>query len=131
MKFNKPKLIKSLLLLTAIAFIVGCKSTVVERLSSKSFQEIHDRAILVDSHNDFLLHTYEKGFIFDTDLKGKTHSDLERLNQGGVDLVGLDDVSDYPIITEALVKRGFNREDINKILGENLLRVLKANESNE
>lgn len=40
----------------------------------------------------------------------------------------LDDVSTYPLITKALVEGGYSQTDINKILGENLLRVLKANE---
>ncbi len=42
--------------------------------------------------------------------------------------LGLDDVRDYPLITEELMKRGYTKKDIKKILGENLLRVLKANE---
>lgn len=41
----------------------------------------------------------------------------------------LDDVASYPLITEALVEKGYSRNDIGKILGGNLLRVLKANES--
>lgn len=41
----------------------------------------------------------------------------------------LDDVTTYPLITKALVGRGYNKKDINKILGGNLLRVLKANET--
>ncbi len=41
----------------------------------------------------------------------------------------LDDVTSYPLITKALVEKGYNKKDIKKILGENLLRVLKANES--
>lgn len=40
----------------------------------------------------------------------------------------LDDVTTYPIITKALVERGYSKKDIRKILGENFLRVLKANE---
>lgn len=40
----------------------------------------------------------------------------------------LDDVTDYPLITKALVERGYNEKDIDKILGGNFLRVLKANE---
>ena len=40
----------------------------------------------------------------------------------------LDDVSKYPLITKALLKRGYSVKDIDKILGENFLRVLKANE---
>ena len=41
----------------------------------------------------------------------------------------LDDVTSYPIITKALVEKGYSKKDINKILGGNLLRVLKANEA--
>jgi membrane dipeptidase len=41
---------------------------------------------------------------------------------------GLDDVSKLPFITEDLSRRGFRPEDIRKILGENVLRVLEANE---
>jgi len=40
----------------------------------------------------------------------------------------LDDVTSYPLITKALVERGYNKKDIRKILGGNFLRVLKANE---
>ena len=40
----------------------------------------------------------------------------------------LDDVTSYPLITKALIKKGYTQNDINKILGGNLLRVLKANE---
>lgn len=42
----------------------------------------------------------------------------------------LDDVSTYPLITKALIEKGYRKKDINKILGGNLLRVLKANENN-
>jgi membrane dipeptidase len=41
---------------------------------------------------------------------------------------GLDDVSHMPFITRELLKRGFSPEDVRKILGENVLRVLEANE---
>ncbi|HVJ67926.1 MAG TPA: dipeptidase [Caulifigura sp.] len=39
--------------------------------------------------------------------------------------VGLEDVSKYPDITLELVKRGYTREQIHKIMGGNALRVLK------
>jgi membrane dipeptidase len=39
----------------------------------------------------------------------------------------LDDVSDYPAITEALVKKGYAEKDIRNILGDNFIRLLKAN----
>jgi membrane dipeptidase len=37
----------------------------------------------------------------------------------------LDDVSCYPYITQALLDRGYSEADIKKILGENLLRVMR------
>ena len=39
----------------------------------------------------------------------------------------LDDVSDYPVLTEALVKKGYSDKDIKNILGDNFIRLLKAN----
>ncbi len=64
------------------------------------------------------------------------------INLVGIDYVGigsdfdgivvppqkLDDVTTYPLITKALVEKGYTKKDINKILGGNILRVLKANE---
>ncbi len=41
--------------------------------------------------------------------------------------VGLDDVSTYPKITEELIRRGYSKKSIKKILGGNMLRVMKAN----
>ena len=40
----------------------------------------------------------------------------------------LDDVTDYPKITKALLEKGYSEKDIYKILGGNILRVLTANE---
>ena len=40
----------------------------------------------------------------------------------------LNDVTSYPLITKALLEKGYSKKDINKILGGNVLRVLKANE---
>lgn len=42
---------------------------------------------------------------------------------------GLDDVTTYPAITQALLERGYSESDVHKILGGNFLRVLRANES--
>jgi membrane dipeptidase len=41
------------------------------------------------------------------------------LNGGGV--------TDYPLITKALLGRGYSQKDIDKILGENFLRVFRDN----
>jgi membrane dipeptidase len=40
---------------------------------------------------------------------------------------GMDDVTKYPLITEELKKRGYSNKSIKKILGGNVMRVMKAN----
>jgi len=39
----------------------------------------------------------------------------------------LDDVSDMPLVTKALLARGYSRQDVEKILGGNFIRVFTAN----
>jgi membrane dipeptidase len=39
---------------------------------------------------------------------------------------GLEDVTKFPAITEALLQRGYTRQDVRKILGENFMRVFRA-----
>lgn len=41
--------------------------------------------------------------------------------------VGLEDVTTYPKITEELIKRGYSRRSIRRILGGNVLRVMREN----
>ena len=43
--------------------------------------------------------------------------------------VGMEDVTKYPRITEELKRRGYSNKSIKKILGGNVLRVMKANMS--
>jgi membrane dipeptidase len=42
----------------------------------------------------------------------------------------LEDVTGYPQITKALLKRGYTKKDIFKILGGNFIRLLRENEKN-
>jgi membrane dipeptidase len=42
---------------------------------------------------------------------------------------GLEDVSKYPALVQGLIDKGYSDLDIRKIMGENLLRVMRANES--
>ncbi|MFM7769353.1 MAG: membrane dipeptidase [Bacteroidota bacterium] len=39
----------------------------------------------------------------------------------------LDGVQDFPTLTAALLKRGYSKKDVRKILGENVLRVFTQN----
>lgn len=53
---------------------------------SQNADRIHKKAIVVDSHNDILTASIEKKVSMDDNLKGKTHSDLQRWKEGGLDV---------------------------------------------
>lgn len=53
-------------------------------------------------------------------------SDFDGINSSPREL---NDVTDMPLITEELMKRGYSKSDILKILGGNFIRVFKANEN--
>ena len=56
------------------------------QLFAQSYEKINGKAILVDTHNDILMKAVDKGFVFDENLKGKSHSDLKRWKKGGLDV---------------------------------------------
>jgi hypothetical protein len=41
---------------------------------------------------------------------------------------GLEDVSKYPALTAELLRRGYKEDDVKKILGQNILRVMRQAE---
>jgi membrane dipeptidase len=46
----------------------------------------------------------------------------------GMTPVGMEDVSKYPVLVKGLIAMGYSDQDIRKIMGLNLLRVLRAND---
>ncbi|MBK9569948.1 MAG: dipeptidase [Chitinophagaceae bacterium] len=54
-------------------------------ISAQRAKNIHFNALLIDTHNDIPETALAKGVSFDQSLKGKTHSDLQRMKEGGVD----------------------------------------------
>jgi membrane dipeptidase len=56
------------------------------RSAGQSYLKLHEKAIVVDTHNDVLSSATLNGMDIGTDLKGKTHSDLARFKKGGVDV---------------------------------------------
>lgn len=62
--------------LTVLLFLFSCTS----------YKKIHEQATFVDTHNDILTACLEHNYRFDQDLRGKTHSDLNRFAEGGVDV---------------------------------------------
>ncbi|MBC7850871.1 MAG: membrane dipeptidase, partial [Chitinophagaceae bacterium] len=53
---------------------------------AQSNRKLHFKSIVIDTHNDIPTTAIEKNVAFDTDLKGKTHSDLNRFGEAGVDI---------------------------------------------
>ncbi|MEP6615673.1 MAG: dipeptidase [Ginsengibacter sp.] len=53
---------------------------------AQSYVKLHQRSVVIDTHNDILTACFENHVSFDEDLRGKTHSDIHRFRQGGVDV---------------------------------------------
>lgn len=74
--------------------LLSCKQSPENKSEIKNFKEIHEEAILIDGHNDFLMLLtddlildYSKNtIVFDQNLNGKTHLDLARFKEGGLDV---------------------------------------------
>lgn len=74
---------------------------------AQSYQKIHTKAIVVDTHNDILMKAADEGISFDRDLTGITHTDLLRMKKGGLD------VQIFSVYCDGDVKNAFgyaNRE---------------------
>lgn len=82
-------------------------------------KEIRPTLSILVNHIDYIVKLVGADYVgLGSDFDGITITPLE-----------LDDVTDFPAITKALLDRGYSRNDIEKILGGNLLRVMQANES--
>ena len=72
------------------------------QLSAQNYQKIHNKAIVIDTHNDILMKAVDQGFSFDEDLTGKTHSDLARWKKGGLD------VQVFSVYSDGGTKKAYN-----------------------
>lgn len=52
----------------------------------QSYKQIHQKAIVVDTHNDILMKADDQKLVFDQDLRGKASTDLKRWKEGGLDV---------------------------------------------
>lgn len=63
-----------------------CLFSIFTSTRAQSYIKLHKKAIICDTHNDIISTAIEKGYNFDNDLKGLTHTDISRLEKGGVDV---------------------------------------------
>lgn len=61
-------------------------------------------------------------------VAGINHIGIGSDYDGGGGVTGLEDVSKYPFLTAELLKRGYTDQDVRKILGLNVLRVMREAE---
>ena len=59
-------------------------------------------------------------------VAGVDHVGLGSDFDGATMPLGMEDASKLPKITDALLKKGYSEQDIEKILGGNILRVMEA-----
>lgn len=73
----------SILISRYIILVIGLMPLLV---SAQSYKKIHRKAVVVDTHNDVLSGIVMKGLSIETDLSGKSHTDIARLQLGGIDV---------------------------------------------
>jgi membrane dipeptidase len=66
----------------AVSFFLFAANTTY----SQNYKRVHEKAIVVDTHNDFPQKSIDKNYAFEDDLAPRTHTDLNRMLKGGVDL---------------------------------------------
>lgn len=97
-----------------------------QQINAQSYQKIHRKAIVVDTHNDILMQAADKGIVFDQDLTGKTHSDLARWKKGGLD------VQIFSVYCDGALKNAYayaNREmdSLDAVVARNPDKIVKVN----
>ena len=96
----------------------------LQQANAQSYQKIHIKAIVVDTHNDILMLAADKGIVFDQDLTGKTHGDLARMKKGGLD------VQIFSVYTDGSLKNSYayaNREmdSLDAVITRNPDKIVK------
>jgi len=66
--------------------LIASTCIIVNNLLAQNYKKLHNKAIIIDTHNDILSTAIKNSYSFDQNLKGKTHSDLARMKEGGVDV---------------------------------------------
>lgn len=118
----------------AIGFLAKHKSE-VDSMIAKGAQPDYAQIMMMEKYKDEVesfrppLSLLIDHLDYIVNLVGVDHvglgSDFDGIEAGPKELDG---VQDFPLITKALLERGYSKKDIRKILGGNFLRVFRANQ---
>jgi membrane dipeptidase len=75
------------------------------------------------------LDDYMKHMLHALEVAGVDHVGVSGDFDGGGGVDGMNDVTDYPAITQRLMAAGYSKADVAKVWGGNALRVLRAAEA--
>lgn len=104
--------------LSALITKYNSRAKATEEINAKYRKEIEDMRAPLSLLIDHIDHMVK--------LVGADHVGLGADYDGAESYPkGLDDVSKYPLITEALLQRGYSGKDVKKILGGNFIRLLE------
>ena len=71
--------------MTRCLLFIGLFALLADSSYAQDYKKLHFRSMVIDTHNDFPSASIEKKVSLDQDLKGKTHTDLARIKEGGLD----------------------------------------------
>lgn len=69
-----------------LIFFVAFYFLMMGKQFAQTGRQLHQKALVADTHNDFISSAIDEHLNFDDDLRGRSHSDLQRMFEGGVDV---------------------------------------------
>ena len=117
-------------LLLIFVLLSSCKHSSEKEFINETYMKIHNESIVIDTHNDILMKALDKGIMFDQDLTGKAHSDLDRWKKGGLDVQIFSVFSDGGIKNPYLIAN-MQMNILDSVVARNPNKIVKVFNKNE
>ena len=101
-------------------------------VSLSAQKKLHEKSIVIDTHNDVLSSATLKGMNIEDDLRGKTHSDLARFHKGGIDIQIFSIFGDERYVNGTAYRHAIREIDsLDAITARNPGRMMLVNNMND
>lgn len=117
-------------LLLIFVLLSSCKRSSEKEFINETYMKIHNESIVIDTHNDILMKALDQGIMFDQDLTGKAHSDLDRWKKGGLDVQIFSVFSDGGIKNPYLIAN-MQMNILDSVVARNPNKIVKVFNKNE